>query len=50
MLDNKTNQNKHNETDMKTLPEHTIKKNTVHDLNQNVPKAKQDVKKGEICG
>jgi hypothetical protein len=45
MLDNKTNQNKHDETDMKTLPEHTIKENTVHDLNQNVPKAKQDVKK-----
>ena len=50
MLDNKTNQNKHDETDIKTLPEHTIKENTVHDLNQNVPKAKQGVKKGEICG
>lgn len=41
--DSKANQNKHDEMNMKTLPEHNI--NTVHDLNQNVPKAKQDVKK-----
>jgi hypothetical protein len=48
--DNKANKKKHDETDLKTSPEHNIKENTVHDLNQNVPKAKQDVKKCEICG
>jgi hypothetical protein len=34
--DNKANKKKHDETDLKTLPEHNIKENTVQDLNQNV--------------
>jgi hypothetical protein len=29
MLDNKKNQSKHDEMDMKTLPEHILKKNVV---------------------
>jgi hypothetical protein len=48
--DSKANKKKHDETGLKTSAEHNIKENTVHDLNQNVPKAKQDVQKGEICG
>ena len=43
--DNKANKKKHDETDLKTSPEHNIKENTVHDLNQNVPKLNKMYKK-----